>query len=345
MPLARDALKLSTPDTIVAAGERIQALGDAQWPEAKSDPSGVLQLLDSYLKVFAGQGLGVRQFQQAFGPESGFVLDWPASAMIPTPLAMVDVRDAAKARKFLDTLATLPFGESGFTRQDAGGISFYSLPQTGIGFFPLQITLGLTGKCLIAALNVDAVKKGATRRDAGGAGLGGMPAYQKAAGLVGEPTLSFAYVDTKAVFERIYGLFRSVASMGFVPHLSSYVDVAKLPAPETISRHLKPMISSAAEKDGGILLESAGPVTMTQATFVTAIAVGAALVPVLEQEMKGQSVSLPSFPGLPQGQTDPIQSTFASHLPHGTSTTIPAPVSSPNPRVAAPAASPSVGTP
>ena len=366
-PLARDALKLTTPDTVIVAGERIPGLGDAQLPDTKSDPTGILELLHSYLKTFADQGLGAAQLQQAFGPELGFVLDWPAGAMIPTPLAVVDVKDAALARKFLDTLVTAPIAGISFSRQDAVGISFYSMPPTGIAFFPLQITLGLTGRCLIGALNADAVKQGATRWSAGAAGLGGIALYQKAVGQVAEPTISFTYVDTKAVFERIYGLFRGVASMGFVPHLSGYVDLAKLPAPETISRHLGPMVSSVAVKDGGVLLESAGPVTMTQATLVTMVSALAPLVPLLEAEIKGQSVALPGFPGLSAGQVNPIRNPFANPLNQAPSANIPtpaassnpgapvlrsraiqlptAPPASPIPSAPSPAASPSAGTP
>jgi len=295
--LAKDALRLSTPDTIVAANGRVEKLDGTQWPDPKSDPSGVLQLLESYMKVFMDQGLGMEQVGQAFGPESGFLLDWPAGAVIPTPLAMVDVRDAAKARKFLDTLATLPIAAGiSFTHEESGGIALYSLPPTGIGLFPLQVTLGLSGKCVIGGLNIDAVKQAAKRWDSGKTGLDGSVPYTKAVGLVGESTMSFTYVDTKAVFERIYGLFRGVASMGLVPHLSDYVDVSKLPAPETISRHLVPIVASGAAKGGGVLMESAGPVSMTQAGVIAAISAGAMAIPLLEQAIKGQSAGPGQIP-------------------------------------------------
>ena len=345
-PLAKDSLKLSTPDTIVAVSSRVHAPPDAQLPDPHSDPTGVLQLLASYLKIFADQGLGMQQLGEAFGPESGFLLDWPAGVMIPAPVVMMDVRDAALAKKFLDTLTTLPIAAGvEFTHQDAGGISYYSLPPTGIGLFPLQVTVGLTGKCVIGALSVDALKQAAKRWDEHGAGLDGTEGFKRATALVAEPTSSFAYVDTKAIFGRVYGLFRGVASMGFVPHLSNYVDIGKLPAPETITRHLGPMVTSGSVRDGGLLVESAGPVTTSQAVLVTAITVGAAALPVVEQQLQGQSVTIPGFPGLSPKGSNPVQNPFTSPWMQGGSASPPHSAASPGGAVPVPSASASGGTP
>lgn len=345
-PLARDSLRLSTASTIIATSSRLRNLASVNLPDPKSDPSGILRLVDSYVKIFAGQGLGAEQVAQAFGPESGFVLDWPAGAVIPTPLVMVGVRDAAKARKFLDTLATLPLAAGvSFTHTDEGGIAFYSLPPAGIRMFPLQVTLGLAGKCVIGALNLDAVRQGAKRWDAPGGGLGETAGYKKAAELVAEPTMSFSYVDTKAIFERVYGLFRGVASMGFVPHLSDYVDIAKLPAPETISRHLSPMVASESVKDGGLLVESAGPVTTTQALLAVTVSAGAAAVPLIEARMWGQHVPGAGFPGIHRRLVPPAGNPFTSPWTSGSTVNSSAPASSPSWRSVTPSASPSGGTP
>lgn len=297
-PLAKDVLRLSSSNTIIATSERFGALGDMQMPDPKTDPSGMLQLLQSYVKAFTSQGLGPDQFAQAFGPETGFLLDWPSDSMIPGAYVMADVQDRVKAQKFLDTLPNLPLSAGvNFAHIDSAGVSYYSLPQTGIGFVPLQVTLGLTDKALIGGLSMGAVKAAAGRWDASGGGLQDTDTYKAAAALVQEPTLSFSYLDTKAIFDRVYGLFRGVASMGFVPHLTDFVDVGKLPDSETISKHLSPIVSSGAVKDGGVLVESAGPVTMMQAAMATGSIVGVAAVQIITQQLKGQSVTFPGFPG------------------------------------------------
>jgi hypothetical protein len=327
-PLARDALKLASKDTIVLLCERAAIPGDAKIPDPKTDPSGILELLASYLKIFSDQGLGQQQFSQAFGPESGFVLDWGADTMIPTPFAMLDVRDPALARKFLDTLAALPLAAGvDFTRQDAGPISLYSLPPTGIGFFPIQLTLGLTDKCVIGALNIETVKQAAERWKAGDPGLAASDDYKKATALVSAPETSFAYIDAKAIFGRAYGLFRGVASMGMVPHLAEYVDLGKLPAQETITRHLTPIVASGSIQDGGLLNESAGPVSSMQATLFSAAAIGAIAFPMLEQQLKGQSVTIPGLSGFNPFSPNSTQNPFPNPL--FSTPTAPSPAGSP----------------
>lgn len=344
-PLSRDAFRLSTRDTIVAGSSRVQLSGSTALPDTKSDPSGVLALLSSYAKTFADRGLGAPELAQAFGPESGFLIDWPAGAMIPAPLGMLDVRDPVLARKFLDTLSTLPLAAGvDFTHQDAGGISFYSLPQTGFGFFQAQFTLGLTKKAIIGAISPDAVKQAALRWDAAGSqGIDSTEAYKTASALVAQPTESFTYVDTKSIFERGYAVFR-LASM-LIPHLSEYIDINKLPAPEVISRHLTPMVASTSRKEGGLLMESAGSITPVQAGAVALVSAGALAFPYIEQQLKGQCVSLQGMPGfgIKSSGTPPFSFTSPSvptPLPALSPGAPPAPASP-----AAPAASPSGGTP
>ena len=73
--------------------------------------------------------------------------------------------------------------------------------------------MGLTDKLAVVALSADAVKQAAQHFDAGNHGLADTDTFKKAAALVQQPTIGFSYMDTKAIFERMYGLFRGVASI------------------------------------------------------------------------------------------------------------------------------------
>jgi len=322
-PLARDILRISSTDTILAYASQSSGLGGLAQVDPKSDPFGLAPIIDS---AIAQQGLGAQAFEKAFGPECGFVVDWPAASMIPTPLLLLDVRDPALARKYLDAVAAAAVSMGiAITHADAGGISLYTGPASGFGIFPLQLTIGLTGHCVIGSLDLDPVKLAAARWDANGNGLAASEDYQKVAGMVAAPTQSFTYVDLKNGFERVYGLFRGIASLGFVPHLSDYVDIAKLPSAAAISRHLSPAVSSTSPVSGGVLMESVGPVTTSQAgSVMLAAAVGLA-APYIESQFQGQNVTLPNIPGFSPGAMGGGRGAGGNPTGQGASAITPAP--------------------
>jgi hypothetical protein len=51
-------------------------------------------------------------------------------------------------------------------------------------------------------------------------------------------------------------------SAAFMPAISDYVDVGKLPPPEIVTKHLSPIVSSQRYEGGGYVTESTGPVTL-----------------------------------------------------------------------------------
>ena len=57
-------------------------------------------------------------------------------------------------------------------------------------------------------------------------------------------------------------MIRLTAAM--MPDLSTRIDVSKLPKPETIGQHLPPIVFSQRRTPDGTLLESSGPVSMSQ---------------------------------------------------------------------------------
>jgi hypothetical protein len=59
-------------------------------------------------------------------------------------------------------------------------------------------------------------------------------------------------------------------SAAFMPAISDYVDVGKIPPPEIVAKHLSPIVSSQRYEGDGYVTESVGPVTLSEA----AIAIG-----------------------------------------------------------------------
>jgi hypothetical protein len=106
------------------------------------------------------------------------------------------------------------------------------------------------------------------------------------------------------LFERIYGTARPVAVLwaGFTPKVGEFVDVGKLPATETISKHLGPIIYSQSITSEGELMESVGPVTLGQAAVGIGAGIGAAMVPLMKARgLMGGRPGNRSFPATPHG--------------------------------------------
>src|SRR5207249_7212497 len=92
-------------------------------------------------------------------------------------------------------------------------------------------------------------------------------AYKLAARAVPAPTDAFVYVDTALLYSRLDASLRPMLLMSaaFMPGISDYVDVGKLPAPEIVAKHLSPIVSSQRYEGDGYVTESVGPVTLSEA--------------------------------------------------------------------------------
>jgi hypothetical protein len=60
----------------------------------------------------------------------------------------------------------------------------------------------------------------------------------------------------------------------FVPAVAGSIDPSKLPAPEVITKHLSPIVSSQRYDGDGYLAESIGPITLDQLGIGVAIVSG-----------------------------------------------------------------------
>ena len=91
---------------------------------------------------------------------------------------------------------------------------------------------------------------------------------------------AFNYVDTKLLYERVDASLRPLWLMGatFYPALGKTVDLSKMPPPETIAKHLSPIVMSQRYDEDGYVTESVGPVTFRQATLGLAGMVGGLVV-------------------------------------------------------------------
>lgn len=275
--MARNSLAFTSPETLFYYAAALQLQQAPKLPDASLDTTGILGALDALRQAIGKRGLMFEDFKSAFGPELGAVMDWPALAMQPGLLLTLDVKDAAKAQKFVEALTDGAAGFHAWEKQEIEGAQLYSLPLEAPGLAAVSPVLALTDKTLLFGLDLNSVKNAVKRARSGEPRLDKNPAFQSAGNLVAKPSAAFGYIDSKVLFEKVYGIVIPTLKMMalFNPHASDYADLGKLPAAEVISRHLSPIVYSQSSDDSGVLVESMGPVTFNQAAFVVAAGVGA----------------------------------------------------------------------
>ena len=282
--LPRNALAFSAAETFLYYGMALPA--KIEMPESAGLLGGYLTMLAPMEKALAEKGLKWADLSVAFGPELGVVADWGAEEPAPSALLAVDVRDAAKARAFVDVFTASAPGTPGWGRSEKDGATLFQSP-TGAGLLPVSPSLALTGKFLVLGFSPVSVGAALTRLKSGQAGIAQTPAYQGAVKTVGAPTSGFGYLDMKTLIERSYATLRPMLALSLATagEGEAAFDAGKLPATETISRHFTPSVYSQRVTAEGTLVESSGTLTFNQ-VLLGAIGGGvAAAMPLIESTL------------------------------------------------------------
>lgn len=340
-PLPRASLGITSPDTLAYWASLIEKPAYFRWPShgasANASTPGPIQSLQSMLQTLSA-GVTSDSFWAIFGPEIGLVTDWPAEANTPAPVLALQVRKVADARRLLETIAQIPVGGPGtvWTRQSLNGADYFQcrLPSTPMGQLfntpPIEVTMALTERLLLAGFSFDTVKKSVERAKTDSRELLRRGSFRNAAETVREPTAAFAFVESRPLFERIYGPLREFVKMWalLASNITTYIDPSKLPGTETVSQHLGPIVYSQTSVDGGTLSESAGPVTISQATFVLGgIGVSAAVANAGKGVLRGLVPTAPT----PRPMPAPLPLSPSAPLPSVSLTSDPSPVTSVTP--------------
>ena len=201
----------------------------------------------------------------------------------------------------------MPIGDATWERQQAGALTLHELTLPGIDAF--RPTLAVTRQNLILGLNVSSVKDAAAREQSAAPNFSQSATYKTAAADLAKPNLMLAYVDTRTLFERIYGIVKPAALLGaafLYPQLNNYADLSKLPPVDVIARHLSPTIMSSTVEKEGELIESIGSVTLFQAGSVLTGSAAGLAVPFLESKFGGLLTTRANGPVVPPGTPFPF---------------------------------------
>jgi hypothetical protein len=257
--LTRSSLSLGTKETflylamLLNLGERMDTFNQA----AAFAGTKIFQALSD-------SGITSADWKAAFGIEVGSLASWPSGARLPSLLVTVPVTDATKARQIVDVL--LKAEEDGsWTATEKDGVRYLS-KQTAATFIAVTPTIALSDRILIAGLDSTSVEEAIKRARGSSSELADSQTYKGADRLLPAPTNFFAYVDAAQLYSRLDASLRPMLLMAaaFVPAVAGAIDPAKLPPPETVTKHLSPIVSSQRYDGDGYMVESIGPITLDQ---------------------------------------------------------------------------------
>lgn len=218
-------------------------------------------------------GVDLAQLPQIFGGELGIIASWPAGAMIPSLLVAADVKDRARAEALLNSVFTSTGVQT--ATSESHGARVFSFPTVKLQL--VEPLVAVSDKYLLGSLTTPELER-ALSAQPGSPTLESAEAFKPALPSYKAGGAAFGYVDSKQLFERVYNTLRPIAIFAgaMSADLGKFIDVQKLPETETISRHLSPIIYTNKQVAEGWVIESSGPVTLSQAFVLGAAAAGGA---------------------------------------------------------------------
>ena len=299
--ITRSSLTLGTKETffylsmLLNVGQKIDALNQA---------AGIAGTMQKFFQTFSDSGITADDWKAAFGVELGSLADWPSTAPWPSLILTLPVIDMARASKIVEAV-TRADENAIWTQTEKDSVRYFSMPSSAT-LIAITPTIALSNRILIAGFNPVSVEEAIKRDDSVSSELSNSQAYKTAAKLVPSPTNFFAYIDASQLYSRLDGSLRPMLLMAaaFMPGMTDYIDLKRLPAPEVITKHLSPIVSSQRYDGDGYVAESVGPITLGQSAIGLAIlsGVGATARQKASANLTGWG---PSSMGTPQPSLNP----------------------------------------
>src|SRR5205807_3695707 len=163
---------------------------------------------------------------------------------------------------------------SALTRAIDEDVPWKKAEKDGVAYFYMQSpwallaitpTIALSNQVMIVGLDSVSVETAVKRWANPSSAFASAATYKDAERLVPPPTDAFVYIDTALLYTRLDAALRPMLLMSaaFMPAISDYVDVGKLPPPEIVTKQLSPIVSSLRYDGDGYVTESSRPLTLT----------------------------------------------------------------------------------
>ena len=263
--LTRSSLKLGTADTFLFIAallnpDRLAGLGQS---------GNTLPLGSWFQKVFnvaARTGVTADEWKAAFDPEASALAEWGQTAHLPSIVVVLPVKDPTRAFKIADALTKAIDEEASWRKAEKNGVRYYYM-QSPVSLIAIAPTLAISNRQMIFGLDSVSVEAAITRSESKAQttpSLADSAVYKAAAHAVLKPATGFVYLDTALLYSRLDAALRPMLLMSaaFMPAVSDYIDVTKLPPADTVTKHLSPVVLAQRYERDGYVTESLGPITL-----------------------------------------------------------------------------------
>ncbi|MEO6054369.1 MAG: DUF3352 domain-containing protein [Chthoniobacterales bacterium] len=251
-------VQYTSPDTLLYYSSL------AKWPNMKDNMNSFIP--PNIYHILVEQHLDSVNLSEIFGPEIGFSLSWPQASFTPEVLIAIPLVNSDAAKKLIETVSASVLPQMVVT-EDANA-HYYSAPSVN-GIAIINPTLAITRDFLLFGMSDTAVHASAAKTP-DSPNLESSADFQSIKSIYQDANEAFGYIDSKRVFERTYNALKPVISFGtaLMPMIGQYVDTSKLPDSSAITSHLTPITIYQRRVQGGVYMESAGPLTLNQLLLV-----------------------------------------------------------------------------
>jgi hypothetical protein len=270
--LDRASVRLGTKDTFfyLATLLNIERLAGLNQPNISAPFTAWLR---KAFDAASRNGVTVEDWKAAFELELGSLADWPPGARWPSLILTLPVKDVTRTDKVVNAFTSAIDEDLIWTKTQKDGVHYFFV-RWGLGnLIAATPTIAFSNKTLVAGLDRTWVEAAMTRTQRSSSELASSASYKSAASALPAPTNFFAYVDVPLFYSRLDAALRPLLLMSaaFMPAISDHIDVSKLPAPEMVTKHLSPIVSSQRYESDGYISESIGPITLNQAVIILGV--------------------------------------------------------------------------
>lgn len=243
-PVTGKTMSLTSSQTIFyAAASTDWATGYDELMQSLSQ-AGNTALAEGAVKferTIRSRGVRIRDDVLAhIGPETATLAAWREGARFPNVAFAAEITPTGETRAALDTamnaLKEVTLGGDDISRWEESETDGATLRTVRIAGGLIAPTYTVADGFLLVGLTPDYVRELLTRDNRGEPTLAGTPQYDTAVRRLPGQAVSYTYCDLPHLFTRLYAPVREIAAAAG--------DASKLPATDTIARHLSPYVSA-----------------------------------------------------------------------------------------------------